>query len=87
MRDSHIISDPILNQSSVLISKNEIDFSSNIGTTAQLEQQTFSNKQNDIIRVVLDLDRCVFKTEPRWNDIVENESYDFKIFLFQCRVV
>jgi hypothetical protein len=30
--------------------------------------------------VVLDLDRCVSKTEPSWNDLVENESYDFQIF-------
>ncbi len=79
MRDSHIISNPILNQRSVLISENDIDFSSNIGTTAQLEQQSFSKQQNDIIRVVLDLVRNVSETEPSWNDLVQNENYDFQI--------
>jgi hypothetical protein len=30
--------------------------------------------------VVLDLDRNVSETEPSWNDLVQNENYDFQNF-------
>ncbi len=37
-------------------------------------------KKNDIIKVVLDLNRVVSETEPSWNDSVENQNFNFQDF-------
>jgi hypothetical protein len=43
-------------------------------------QNKWNNQQNDAIQVVLHLDRDVSETEPSWNDLVENASFNFQNF-------
>ncbi len=83
MKDSHIISDPILLQNSVIINKHDDEVCCSFDNSAQFQHPCFPNKQSDVIKVLLDLDRAVSETEPSWNELVQKQNFNFQDFLFQ----
>jgi hypothetical protein len=64
---SHIIADPNVEQSLVLLNKDENELCSSNETSAQFEQLCLSNQQNDIINFG---QRCIQKRTQQ--DLVEN---------------
>jgi hypothetical protein len=85
MMEQHIIHGPVSTEESVLIPKN-LNIGEQTSTFEESDRhQTINNDNNDVVKVVLNLDQSMENHEPQCDELERNEVMDFNKFLLAMK--